>query len=96
MAWFRDVFSTSSSSVILLASPFIMRRRTSGTTYWPVPSGIWVTVETLMLRSLWPGSFGSTGQQGYVSGVVHDRVPSIPLLQFGHGSVMSHRVDIAL
>jgi hypothetical protein len=73
MAWLRDVFSITSSSVIPLASPFIMRRRTSGMAYCLIPSGVWVTVETPMLRSLLPGSSGPTGQQGYVSDVVLDR-----------------------
>jgi hypothetical protein len=52
---FRDVFSTTSSSVIPLASPFIMQRCMPGKAYCPIPSSIWVTVETLMLRSLWLG-----------------------------------------
>jgi hypothetical protein len=37
---FKDVLDTTSSSVILLVSPFIMRRRMPGTTYYPVPSGV--------------------------------------------------------
>jgi hypothetical protein len=44
--WFRDVFSTTSSVVIPLPSPFLMRRRMPGTVYYPVPSYVWVTVET--------------------------------------------------
>jgi hypothetical protein len=43
---FRDVLSTTSSSVIPLASPFITRRCMPSTTYCPVPSSRWVTVET--------------------------------------------------
>ena len=66
----RGVFSTTSSSVIPLASSFIMRRRMPGTVYCPAPSGVWVTVETLMLRSLWLEPSGPTSQRGYVSGVV--------------------------
>ena len=77
MAWLRDVFSMALSSVIPLASPFTMRRRTSSTTYCPVPSGVWVTTETLMMRSLRLGSFGPTVQQGYVVGIMLDRVPSV-------------------
>jgi hypothetical protein len=57
---FRDVFSTTSSSVIPLASPFIMRRRMLGTAYCPVPFGVWVIVETSVLRSLWVGLSGPT------------------------------------
>jgi hypothetical protein len=37
MAWLRDVFNTTLSSVIPLVSPFIMHRRMPGTTYCPVP-----------------------------------------------------------
>jgi hypothetical protein len=50
MAWLRDVFGTASSVVIPLASPFIMHRRMPGMAYFPVPYGVWVTVETPMLR----------------------------------------------
>jgi hypothetical protein len=71
-----DVFSTTSSSVIHLASPFIMHRRMPG------------TVETPMLRSPRLGLSGLTGQRGYVSGVVLDRDPSVPLPRSGHGLVM--------
>jgi hypothetical protein len=67
----------------------------SGTAYCPIPCGIWVTVETLMLRSMWLGLSGLTGQQGYVSNVMLDRDPLVPLPWFGHGSVMSHRADVA-
>jgi hypothetical protein len=95
MVWLRDVFSIASSSVIALVSPFIMHRRTSGTSYCPVPSGVWVIVETPMLRSLQAGSFGPTVQQGYVSGFVLDRVPLVPLRQSDYGYMMSHRVDVA-
>jgi hypothetical protein len=72
----RDVFSTTSSSVILPASSFIMRRRTHGMVYCSVPSDVWVTVETPMLRFLQPGMFGPTGQQGHRSVVVPDIDPS--------------------
>jgi hypothetical protein len=68
--WFRDVFSTTSSSIILFASPFIMCRGIPGTAYCPISSGVWVAIETLMLRSLWLGLSGPTGQRGYVSSVV--------------------------
>jgi hypothetical protein len=37
MAWVGDVLSTTSSFVVLLASPFIMRRRISGMVYCSVP-----------------------------------------------------------
>jgi hypothetical protein len=94
-AWFRDVFSTTSSFVIPLAPSFIMCRRTPGTTYCPIPSGVWVNVETLMLRFLRSGSFGPTDQQGYISVVVFVRDLSVLLPRSGHGSVMSHRVDVA-
>jgi hypothetical protein len=94
MVWLRDVFNTTSSSVIPLVSPFIMCRRMPGTTYCSVPSGVWVTIETPMLRSLRSGSSGPTGQLGYVSGVVLERDPSVSLPQFRHGSVMSHRADL--
>jgi hypothetical protein len=57
MAWLRDVFSTASSFVIPLVSPFIMHRCMSGTVH--------ATIETPMLRSLRTGSFGPTIQQGY-------------------------------
>jgi hypothetical protein len=51
MACLRDVFGTTSSFVIPLSSPFIIRRRMPGTMYCPVPFGVGVTVETPMLRS---------------------------------------------
>jgi hypothetical protein len=94
MALVRDVFSTTLSSVIPLVSPFIMCRRMLGMAYCFVPSVVWVTVETPMLRSLQSGSFGPTGQLGYVSGVVLERDPSVSLPQSRHGSVMSHRADL--
>jgi hypothetical protein len=78
MSWLRDVFSTTLSSIIPLASPFIMCSHTFGTVY-PVPSVVWVTIETPMTRFLRAGSFGPTVQQGYVSGVVLNRHPSVPL-----------------
>jgi hypothetical protein len=78
VVWLRDVFSTTSSYVIPLASSFIMRRRMPGMVYCPVPSGVWVTVKTLMLRFPWPGS-GPTGQQGCVFDVVLDIDPSVQL-----------------
>jgi hypothetical protein len=65
MAWLRDVFSMASSFVIPLVSPFIMHRCMSRTAHFPIPSSVWATIETPMLRSLWPGSFGPTIQQGY-------------------------------
>jgi hypothetical protein len=90
-----DVFSTTSSFVIPLETSFIMRRCTPDTMYFLVPFDVWVTVETPVLRSLWLGLFGSTGQRGYVSGIVLDRDPSIPLPWSGNGSMMSHRGDMA-
>jgi hypothetical protein len=59
------VSSTTSSSVILFASPSIMRRHMLGTVYCPIPSSVWVTIETTMLRSPWLGLTGPTGQRGY-------------------------------
>jgi hypothetical protein len=44
-----------------------------------------------MLRFLRSRSFGPTGQQVYVSVVVFDRDPLVPLPWSGHGSVMSRR-----
>jgi hypothetical protein len=72
-----------------------MRRHMPGTTYCHVPSGVWVTLETLMLRSLWLGLFYLTGQRGYIFIVVLDRDPLVPLPRSGHGLVMSHRADVA-
>jgi hypothetical protein len=40
-----------------------------------------------MLRFLWSGSSGPTGQQGYVFVVMFDRDPSVSLPPSGHGSV---------
>jgi hypothetical protein len=92
MAWLSDVFSTTLSPFIPFASPFIMRRCMHSTAHSPIPFDVWVTVETPMLRSLLPGSFGPTGQQGYISGIVLDRVPLVSLPQSTHGLVMSHRL----
>jgi hypothetical protein len=86
------VYSTTSSFVIPLASPFIMHRRMPGTAYCSIPSGIWVNVETPMLRSLWLGLSGPTSQRGYVSNIVLDRDPSIPLPRSGHGLVMIYPI----
>jgi hypothetical protein len=63
--------------------------------YCPVPSGVWVTVETPMLRFLRQGLSDPTSQRGYVSVAVFDRDPSVPLPLSGHDSVMSRRVDVA-
>jgi hypothetical protein len=71
-----------------------MRKRMLGTTYCPVPSGVWVTVETPMSTSLRLGLSGPTSQRGYASCVVFDRDPLVPLLRFWHGLVTSHRVDV--
>jgi hypothetical protein len=86
------MYNTTSSSVIPLASHFIMHRRMPGTSYCPIPSGIWVTVETPMLRSLWLGLSGLTSQPRYVSSVVLDRDPLIPLPRSGHGLVMIYPI----
>jgi hypothetical protein len=85
---FRDVYSTTSSFVIPLASPFIMRRRMPGTTNCSVPYGVWVTIETSILRSLRLELYGPTGQRGYVSDVVLDRDPLVLLPWSRHGLVM--------
>jgi hypothetical protein len=88
---FRDVFNTTSSFVIPLASPFIMHRCTPGIAYLsyrPIPSSLWVTVETPMLRTLWLGLTGPTSQWGYVFSVMLDRYPSILLRWSRHGLVM--------
>jgi hypothetical protein len=85
---FRDVFSTTLSSVIPSTLPFIMRRCMLGMTYFHVPSGVWVTVETPMLRSLWLGLTDPISQWGYVSGFVLDRYPSVLLPWSGHSLVM--------
>jgi hypothetical protein len=61
MACLRDIFSIASSSIIPLVLPFIMRRHMPGTTYFPVPSGVWVTVEIPLLRALLLGSSGPAG-----------------------------------
>jgi hypothetical protein len=61
------------------------------TAYCPVPSDVWVTVETSMLRSLWLGLTGPpvSGDTLYnVFDVVLDRGPLVPLSWFGHGLVM--------
>jgi hypothetical protein len=76
--WLRDIFSTTLSSITPLSSPFIMRRRMSGTSYCPVPSDVWVTVETLVPRSMRLGLSGPTGQRAYISGIVLDSDPSVP------------------
>jgi hypothetical protein len=47
-----------------LGSSFIMLRHTPSTTYCPILSSVWVTVETSMLRFLQKGSSSPTGQQG--------------------------------
>jgi hypothetical protein len=81
---FRDVFGIASSFVISLMSHFIMRRRMPGTAYCPVPCGVWVTIDTPMLRSLQLGLTGPTGQWRYVYDVVLDRDPSVMLPRSGH------------
>jgi hypothetical protein len=63
---FRVVFSTTSSSVMTLVSPFVTRWPTPGMVYCPGLSGILVTVEALMLRSLRPGLTGLTGQWEHI------------------------------
>jgi hypothetical protein len=90
-----DVFSTTSSFVIPLEPSFIMCRCMPDTMYFLDPFNVWVTLETPVLRSLQLGLFGSTGQRGYISGIVLDRDPSILLPWSGNGSMMSHRGDVA-
>jgi hypothetical protein len=63
--------------------------------YCPVPSDVWATVKTPMLRSLRLGLSDPTGQWGHVSDIVLDRDYSVLLPQSGHSSVMSHRADVA-
>jgi hypothetical protein len=72
-----------------------MHRRMLGTVYYPVPSGVWVIVETLVLRSLRLGLIGPTSQQGYISGIVLDRDILVSLPWSEHGLVMFHRDDVA-
>jgi hypothetical protein len=48
-----------------------------------------------MLRFLRQGLSDPTSQQGYVSVVVFDKDPSVPLPLSGHDSMMSRRVDVA-
>uniref|UniRef100_A0A804QPC5 Uncharacterized protein n=1 Tax=Zea mays TaxID=4577 RepID=A0A804QPC5_MAIZE len=68
------------------------KRHMPGTVYCPIPSGVWITVETPMLRSMWLGLTGPTSQRGYVSDVVLDRDPSIPLPWSEHGLVMIYLI----
>jgi hypothetical protein len=87
---FRDVFSTTLRFVIPSASPSIMCWRMPGTTYCHVSSGVWVTVETSMLRSyewgrLVPPIREDTTQN--IFDVVFVRYPSILFPRFGHGLV---------
>jgi hypothetical protein len=49
-----------------LVSPFVTRWPTPGMVYCPGLSGILVTVEALMLRSLRPGLTGLTGQREHI------------------------------
>jgi hypothetical protein len=95
---FRDVFSTTSSSVIPSVSPSIMRRRMPGTAYCRIPSSVWVTIETPMLRSSRLELTGPTGQRGTlqnVSGVMPDRDPSILFPRFRHGLVMIRLITLS-
>jgi hypothetical protein len=80
--WFRDVFSTTSSFVIFPASSLIMSRRTLGTTYCLAPSGVWVTVETMMLRFLRLGCPVPLVCRDTCL-TSSDRDPSVPLLSLG-------------
>jgi hypothetical protein len=65
MVRFRVVFSTTSSSVMTLASTLSMRRHTLSMAYCPVLSGIQVTIETLVLKPLRPELTGPTSQRGH-------------------------------
>jgi hypothetical protein len=56
--------------------------------YCLVPSGVWVIVETSMLRSMRLELTGPTSQWGYVSCIVLDRDPLVLLPQSRHGLVM--------
>lgn len=47
----RTVFSTASPSIMALMSPYIMRGHTPDMSCCPILSGVWVTVETSVLRS---------------------------------------------
>jgi hypothetical protein len=73
---------------IPLASSFIMHRCMPGTAYFPVPSGVCVTVETPMLRSLRLGLTGPTSQRGYAPSVVLDRDPLVLLPRYRHSLLM--------
>jgi hypothetical protein len=86
---FRDVFGTAPSSIIPLASPFIMRKRMPGTTYFPHPFQRVGHCRDHDVRSLCLGLSGPIGQRGYVSGVMLDRDPSVLLPWSRHSSVMS-------
>jgi hypothetical protein len=84
---FRDIFSTASSFVIPSVSPSIMSRRMLGTVYRLISSGVWVTVETPMLRSTRLGLTGppvSRDTLQNTSDTVLDRGPSILFSWFDH------------
>jgi hypothetical protein len=76
-------------------SPFIMHKHMPSMVYCLVPSGVWVTVEILMLRSLRLGLSSPTSPWRYESSVVLDRDLSVLLPWSRQGSVMSHHVDVA-
>jgi hypothetical protein len=62
------VFDTTSSSVIPLVSLSNMRRYTLGMGYCLVLSSVWVTVETLVLRSPRLELTGPMSHLGYIHG----------------------------
>jgi hypothetical protein len=73
-------------------SPFSTRWSTPGLAYCPVLSGISITIEAPMMRSMRPGLTSPTGQRGGTSEgvlvVVFDRGHSTLFPWYGHGLVM--------
>jgi hypothetical protein len=77
-----------------------MHRRTLGTTYYPVPSGIWVTVETQILRSPWLGLTSPTGQRGYSPERIRCHAcqrlfGTAPMIRIWLGDDLSHHAVVA-
>jgi hypothetical protein len=81
-------------------SSLSIHRHTSGMAYYPILSSISISIEALMLRSLWPGLTGPTDQWGTsenVLGVVFDRGPfgTVPMTRTWFGGDLSCRSDVA-